>query len=400
VNFALYIAKRYLFTKSSSNAINIMTLIAASGVVIAAAALFIVLSGFAGLKEFSLGFSSFVDPDLKILPAQGKSFLLSETDSLSLKSMEGVASFSEIIEERVILEFNNKNLLCMLKGVDDNYLNVTQMDSMITQGQWFETGSGQIVSGWGIAHNLSMGVLDYGRIPKIYVPKPGKGQISSMKGAFNTMTAVNIGVFQINEDLDNTYVFTDIVNARHLLNYETNQISAIELKLQSNADEASVRKAIQDIFGERVLVKNRAQLNDSLYKMLNTENLAVYLIFTLVIIIALFNVIGALIMMILDKKSSLHTLFNLGATTKNIKRIFFLQGSLMTILGGVIGVAIGVLLVFLQLKFELVMLTTSLPYPVTLDLMNALIVLATIVVLGVMASKIASSRISERLVRS
>ena len=400
MNFALYIAKRYLFTKSSSNAINIMTLIAASGVVIAAAALFIVLSGFAGLKEFSLGFSSFVDPDLKILPAQGKSFLLSETDSLSLKSMEGVASFSEIIEERVILEFNNKNLLCMLKGVDDNYLNVTQMDSMITQGQWFETGSGQIVSGWGIAHNLSMGVLDYGRIPKIYVPKPGKGQISSMKGAFNTMTAVNIGVFQINEDLDNTYVFTDIVNARHLLNYETNQISAIELKLQSNADEALVRKAIQDIFGERVLVKNRAQLNDSLYKMLNTENLAVYLIFTLVIIIALFNVIGALIMMILDKKSSLHTLFNLGATTKNIKRIFFLQGSLMTILGGVIGVAIGVLLVFLQLKFELVMLTTSLPYPVTLDLMNALIVLATIVVLGVMASKIASSRISERLVRS
>src|SRR5690606_15862529 len=204
-------------TKSSSNAINIMTLIAASGVVIAAAALFIVLSGFAGLKEFSLGFSSFVDPDLKILPAQGKSFLLSETDSLSLKSMEGVASFSEIIEERVILEFNNKNLLCMLKGVDDNYLNVTQMDSMITQGQWLETASGQIVAGWRIAHNLAMAVLDYGRIPKIYVPKPGKGQISTMKGAFNTMTAVNTGVFQINEDLDNTYVFTDIVNARHLL---------------------------------------------------------------------------------------------------------------------------------------------------------------------------------------
>ncbi len=400
MNFALYIAKRYLFTKSSSNAINIMTIIAASGVIIAAAALFIVLSGFAGLKDFSLGFSSVVDPDLKILPAQGKSFLLTETDSTSLSKIEGVSKFSKVIEERVFVEFDNKNLICTLKGVDDNYLNVTQMDSMITQGSWFTSGSGQIVSGWGIARNLSMGVLDYGKTPKIYVPKPGKGQISSVKGAFNTMTAVNIGVFQINEDLDNTYVFTDIVNAEYLLKYKPNQISSIELKLKPNADESQVTEAVLKTFGNKVMVKNRAQLNDALYKMLNTENLAVYLIFTLVIIIALFNVIGALIMMILDKKGSLHTLFNLGATTKDIKRIFFLQGSLMTIFGGIIGLTLGVVIVFLQQKFSLVMLTTSLPYPVTLEFMNALIVLVTIVILGILASKIASGRISERLVES
>lgn len=400
MNFALYIAKRYLFTKSSSSAINIMTIIAASGVIIAAASLFIVLSGFAGLKDFSLSFSTFVDPDLKILPAKGKSFILTKTDSTSLSKIKGVAIFSKIIEERVIVEFNNKNLLCTLKGVDENYLNVTHMDSMITQGSWFSSGSGQIVSGWGIAHNLSMGILDYGKTPKIYVPKPGKGQISSVKSAFNIITAVNIGVFQINEDLDNTYVFTDIVNAEYLLNYNLNQISGIELKLKPDANESEVKAAISKIFGEKVIVKNRAQLNDALYKMLNTENLAVYLIFTLVIIIALFNVIGALIMMILDKKSSLHTLFNLGMTTQEIKKIFFLQGSLMTILGGIIGVSIGIAIVFFQQKFSLVMLTSSLPYPVTLEFINALIVLVTIVVLGVLASKIASSRISERLVRS
>lgn len=377
-----------------------MTVIAASGVVIAAAALFIVLSGFAGLKDFSLSFSSFVDPDLKIIPAQGKSFVLTETDSTSLSKIEGISTFSKVIEERVIVEFNNKNLLCTLKGVDENYLNVTHMDSMITQGSWFTPDTGQIVTGWGIAHNLSMGVLDYGKFPKIYVPKPGKGQISSVQGAFNIITAVNIGVFQINEDLDNTFIFTDIVNVEYLLKYNTNQISAIELKLLPKTNESEVIDAISGIFGEKVIVKNRAQLNDALYKMLNTENLAVYLIFTLVIIIALFNVIGALIMMILDKKGSLHTLFNLGATTKDIKRIFFLQGSLMTIIGGLIGVSLGVIIIFLQQKFSLVMLTTSLPYPVTLDLMNALIVVVTIVVLGVLASKIASSRISERLVRS
>lgn len=377
-----------------------MTVIAASGVVIAAAALFIVLSGFAGLKDFSLSFSSFVDPDLKIIPAHGKSFVLTETDSTSLSKIEGISTFSKVIEERVIVEFDNKNLLCTLKGVDENYLNVTHMDSMITQGSWFTPDTGQIVSGWGIAHNLSMGVLDYGKFPKIYVPKPGKGQISSVQGAFNIITAINIGVFQINEDLDNTFIFTDIVNAEYLLKYNSNQISGIELKLLPKANESEVIEAISTIFGDKVIVKNRAQLNDALYKMLNTENLAVYLIFTLVIIIALFNVIGALIMMILDKKGSLHTLFNLGATTKDIKRIFFLQGSLMTVIGGLIGVSLGMIIIFLQQKFSLVMLTTSLPYPVTLDMMNALIVVVTIVVLGVMASKIASSRISERLVRS
>ncbi|WP_299393816.1 FtsX-like permease family protein [uncultured Gelidibacter sp.] len=400
MNFALYIAKRYLFTKSSNNAINIMTIIAASGVVVAAAALFIVLSGFAGLKDFSLEFSSFVDPDLKITPPQGKSFLLTEKDSTALHNISGIASYSKTIEERIIIEFDNKNLLASLKGVDDQYLNVTNIDSMIIQGQWFQKGSGQLVSGWGIAHNLSFGVLDYGKALNIYVPKPGVGQITSMKGAFNSLTMVNIGVFDVNEDLNATYVYTDIVNARYLMDYAPNQLSSIEIKLQPNTDEKSVRNAILEQFETDVIVKNRAQLNDSLYKMLNTENLVVYLIFTLVIIIALFNVIGALIMMILDKKGSLHTLYNIGATTKDIRRVFFLQGSLMTILGGFVGVLIGFILVVLQQQFALVMITPSLPYPVNIKVMNIVLVLVTITVLGLIASKIASGRITEKLIRS
>ncbi len=400
MNFALYIAKRYLFTKSSNNAINIMTIIAASGVVVAAAALFIVLSGFAGLKDFSLEFSSFVDPDLKITPAQGKSFLLTEKDSTALTNIDGIASYSRIIEERIIIEFDNKNLLASLKGVDDQYLNVTNIDSMIIQGQWFQKGSGQLVSGWGIAHNLSFGVLDYGKTLNVYVPKPGVGQISSIKGAFNSLTMVNIGVFDVNEDLNASFVYTDIANARYLMDYASNQLSSIEIKLQPHTDEKSVRNAILEQFETDVIVKNRAQLNDSLYKMLNTENLVVYLIFTLVIIIALFNVIGALIMMILDKKGSLHTLYNIGATTKDIRRVFFLQGSLMTILGGFVGVLIGFILVVLQQQFALVMITPSLPYPVRIQVMNIILVLLTITVLGLIASKIASGRITEKLIRS
>lgn len=377
-----------------------MTIIAASGVVVAAAALFVVLSGFAGLKNFSLEFSSFVDPDLKIIPAQGKSFVFTDKDSTALKHIDGIASYSKIIEERIIIQFDNKNLLAFLKGVDDQYLKVTHMDSLIIQGQWFQKGTGQLVSGWGIAHNLSFGVLDYGKTLSIYVPKPGVGQISSIKGAFNSLNMVNIGIFDVNENLNATYVYTDIANTRFLMDYAANQLSSIEIKLQPNTDEKSVRNAILETLETDVVVKNRTQLNDALYKMLNTENLVVYLIFTLVIIIALFNVIGALIMMILDKKNSLHTLYNIGATTKDIRRVFFLQGSLMTILGGGMGVLIGLILVVLQQQFALVMITPSLPYPVAIQVMNIALVLLTITVLGVIASKIASGRITEKMVKS
>jgi len=375
-----------------------MTGIAASGIVIASAALFIVLSGFAGLKDFSLEFSSYVDPDLKIIPVEGKSFVLSDDDETQLRKIEGVSSISKIIEERVVLEFEGKKKLATIKGVDENYTRVTDIDSMIIQGNWLGEGGSQVVSGGGIAYDLSFGVLDYGKSLSIYVPKPGKGQISSVKSIFNSIEAFNIGIFDINEDLNNEYVFADINTTRYLLSYGANQITSVELKLKDGSDENLIKEKIFGVLGNRVEIKNRAQLNSALYKMLNTENLVVYLIFTLVIIIALFNVIGALIMMILDKKESLHTLFNLGATAKDIKRIFFLQGSLMTLLGGLLGVTIGFIVVMLQQQFDLVMITPSLPYPVTIKLVNFVIVILTIGLLGVLASKIASSRIKKTLV--
>ena len=381
-----------------------MTNIAASGIVIASASLFIVLSGFAGLKDFSLEFSSYVDPDLKIVSAEGKSFFLSEDENALISKIEGVTSLSKIIEEKVVLDFDEKKKLATIKGVDDNYNNVTNIDSMIIQGNWLVKGNwlaeglSQVVSGGGIAYDLSFGVLDYAKNLTIYVPKPGKGQVSSLKSIFNSVQAKNIGVFDINEEMNNEYVYANIETVRYMLNYKPEQITSLELKLNETADEDYVKEKIYNILGSRVEVKNREQLNSALYKMLNTENLVVYLIFTLVIIIALFNVVGALIMMILDKKESLRTLFNLGSTTKEIKRIFFLQGSLMTFLGGIIGLNIGFLLVVLQQQFNLVMITPSLPYPVTIKIVNFIIVILTIGLLGLIASRIASSRIKKTLV--
>ena len=407
MNVPYYIAKRYLLSKSSNNAINFISLIAGIGIIIGSASLFIVLSGFAGLKDFSLQFTTLIDPDLKAIPSSGKSFFVSDEEITQLQNSESIASFSKVIEEQVILSFDDKKRMATIKGVDENYQTVNKIDSLIYQGSWLKKdenqladGWGQIVVGWGISNDLSFGVLDYAKSVKIFVPKPGKGQVTSMKNAFNSIDAFNVGVFQINEDLDNKYVFTNLETAQSLLNYKQNQFSSIEFKLNQNIDEEVAIKEIISILGDKVIIKNRAQLNDALYKMLNTENLAVYLIFTLVLVIALFNVIGSIIMMILDKRKSLTTLYNLGVTLKDIRNIFFVQGSLMSISGGLIGLFLGFVVVWLQQSFSLIMITPSLPYPVSIQFLNFIIVIVTISILGIIASKIASRRISKKLIET
>ena len=400
MNVSLYIAKRYLRSKSSNNAINFITIIAAIGVVLGAGSLFIVLSGFAGLKDFTLQFSTVIDPDLKAETAKGKSFTLTDKDIANLNNIDEIAVYSKIIEERVIIALEDKNYLASIKGVDEHYQSVNTIDSVIVSGSWIDQKTNQIVAGWGVSTNLSFGVLDYTKTINIYVPKPGKGPITSIKNAFNAIDVVNVGVFDINEDLNNTYVYAPIDLAKHLLNYKPNQVSAIEFKIKEGVDEHIAKQKIQTALGDKVIIKNRMQLNDALYKMLNTENLAVYLIFTLVLIIAFFNVIGSLIMMMLDKKKSLNTLFNIGATVKDIRKIFFYQGSLMSIIGGLLGLGVSFVIAVLQKKFNLVMITPSIAYPVTIKLENFFIVFFTITVLGIVASKIASVRITEKLVKS
>ena len=394
MKFPLYIAKRYLFSKSTNNAINIITLVAGFGIVIGTAALFIVLSGFSGLKNFSLEFTSFSDPDLKIVPTTTKTIPFTAAQKQALTALTSVAFYSEVVEERMLISCENKHLAVTLKGVDTNYPNAT-IDSILVYGQWFDSESAQIVAGWGVTTELGFGIFDVAKVIKLYAPKPGTGQISSVKGPFTSLKVSNAGIFQINETLDNSQVFTSIENAKYLLNYPPETVSAVEVYLAPSVDEGTARAEIQSVFNNQVTIKNRIQLNDALYKMLNTEHVAVYLIFTLILIIALFNIIGSIIMMILDKKKNLKTLYNLGATVKELRAIFFYQGILMTVIGGSLGLVIGVLIVWLQQQFSLLMITASLAYPVDLQWINVGIVLATILVLGAVASRIASQRISK-----
>lgn len=399
VNFSLYIAKRYLFSKSSNNAINIITIIAAIGVVVGAMSLFIVLSGFAGLKDFSLQYTNIFDSDLKIIPASGKTFSLTPNGEQEIKKIKEIEAYSKIIEERVFLQYKGKSNIAYIKGVDASYDLVNPVDSILFYDSWFVPNQNEVVVGIVTANKLSMSTRDYGNPLEIFVPRPGTGQINALdpSQAFTKENVVVSGIYEVNEDLNSKYVFSDIDFARSLLKLDSTQVYSVEFKLASNASEELAREKLQAIFSEDIIIKNRIQQNDALYKMLNTENIAVYLIFTLVLIIALFNVIGSIIMMILDKRKNIKTLYNVGANLKDIRRIFFLQGTLMTTLGGALGIFLGVLAVWAQLQFEFINITATLPYPVKLKPLNILIVFATITILGIIASKLASSRVREKL---
>jgi lipoprotein-releasing system permease protein len=397
LNFPFYIAKRYSSSTSKNNAINIINRIASVGIIIGALALFVVLSVFSGLKEFSLSFANAIDPDLKLNSTLGKSILIWPEQDRKIKQIEGIVSYSKIIEERVLFTFDGKQEVTYLKGIDSLFSKVNPIEKNLFNGQWLAPNTNQVVVGYGIAQQFSMGLLDFNRPLEVFVPKPGKGAIDNPEQAFNQSDLLPIGIYTINEDLDSKYVFADLGLAQELLEYQPNQVSGLEIKIQKGANEKAIIEQLQIIFNNAITVKNRAQLNESLYKMLNTENIAVYLIFTLVIVVALFNLIGALIMMILDKKGNLKTLFNLGVEIKDLRKIFLLQGTLLSVFGGVIGLLLGIGLVVLQQQFELIMITPTMAYPVVFTLENVTIVLGTIILLGFIASLIASSRVSKKL---
>ena len=398
MSFPLYIAKRYLFSKTSNNAINIITIIASFGVIIGSLALFIILSGFSGLRTFSYNLLDVSDPDIKITTSIGKSFLITEDLQQTLNANTSIIVISKVIEERVFLEYNEKTEIAFVKGVEENYTKISNIETSLNAGTWLHKDySNTAVIGRGISNKLSLGISNYGVPLKIMIPKPGKGFINPRRPFYEIDTQI-VGIYSGTEEFEGTFVYTAIEKARELLRFKENQVTAIELKLENSQTSDEVAFVLRDTLGADYKVQTKEQLNEVFYKVINTENFVSYLIFTLIVIIALFNVIGAIIMMIIDKKANLKTLFNLGATIKEIKRIFIIQGFLLTFLGMCIGLLLGVALVFLQKEFEIFMIVPNLAYPVEFRITNLLIVFFTITILGLIAAKIASSRISEEFI--
>lgn len=397
MKFPLYIAKRYLFSGSSNNAINIITGISSLGIIAGTTAMFVVLSVFSGLKEFSLSFTNDFDPQLKAFSVKGKTFTVSPSQENQIKDLKDIVSFTKVIEERALFSFNGKEHLAYIKGIDSNFIYVNAVEKSIFQGQWLEPQTNQIVVGAGIAQKLSVGLFDLVNPFEAFVAKPGKGTIDNPNEAFSKMQMVPVGFYFLNEEISQKFVFCDLGLAQELLEFDTNRLTGIEFKLSENASESRTIVALEKIFKGQITIKNRAQLNASLYRMLNTENLILYLILTLVLIVTLFTLIGAIIMTIIDKKKNLKTIYSLGAEIREIRRVFLLQGFLICLIGGIIGLVFGIIIVLLQKKYELVMITEKLAYPIVFSFKNIAIVLVTIGVLGFIASWIASSRVNQNL---
>ena len=378
------------------NIINFITFLV---IVIGSAALFIVLSAFTGLKSFSLQFTNAFDPDLKALPVSGKFFTVPKEEEERLDGLATVAQYAKEIEERVYLTYKEKSQLATIKGVGPHYRLATGMDSTLYFGNW-GTMDHSAVIGIGVFNTLGVPVENLQSPLVALAPKPGKGSINQQvynSKPYNSLPLVVSGVFALEESLDKTYVFAQLPLVQRFLEKDPLTVSAINFKLADGHSIAAAKKEIKQVLGNKAHLLSRQELNRSLHKMLNTENMATYLIFTLVLIIALFNVVGAIIMMILDKQHNLRTLFALGSPLKNLRRIYFLQGMLTTCLGGFIGVLLGSLLIGSQLAFGWLRITPSLAYPVAYDLKNVGLVLATIALLGYISSKIASNRINRQL---
>lgn len=393
-----YISWRYVKSKSSQNVINIINRMTTFVLVVGGASLMIVLAGFAGLKTFSLSFSNFFDPDLKILPSQGKFINFSQEIQKKINSVEGILVYSQVLEERVFLSSNQKNHIAYIKGVDSLYQKVNQMDSILSVNpSEFRLSPELVVVGNSIANILNLGLYSAQTPLQIIVPKQG----TSISGAsaYREKVVLVSDYYRVTEDLDQKYVFADIALARELLGVLENEISSVEIKIKPNFTEEEVALNLKKVLGEDFLVKNRLELNSDLHKMFNTENLATYLIFTLVLIVALFNLVGAIIMTILDKRQNLKTLYALGLEVKDLRKIFFLQGFWVTCIGAILGVLLGLLIVFLQIEFKLLLINPNalnpIAYPMEVRLTDIGIVFFTILILGTLASLIGSIRLKK-----
>ena len=392
MNVPGYIARRYLLAKSRQTAVNLISAVTLLVALIGSASLFVVLSGFSGLKEFSIAYTEMTDPDLKVLPIKGK--YLTDVPALSAKinALKGVAASAPELEERVYLTHGEKSQTAWIKGVAPNWPEVIPIEKNLYLGDWDVEGVG--ILGLGLAQTLGVTVGPYSQPIGVLVPKPLK------KGALSTSTPYEQGfltlsaVYAVDADWDQKYLITDLRWVQALLGRDPEQATGISIKLneQGIQDPAYWAQQIQKWAPNQYVVKTRIQLNSALYKMLNTEYAATYGVFTLVLIIALFNLVGAMITIILDKRQNADTLFALGLTSRDIQRIYLIQGIGLSVIGGLGGLLLGSALIGSQLYFGWLEIGAGLAYPVAFEWKNFLLVVVTISVLGSITSWVASRR--------
>ena len=391
MKLSLYIAKRYLFAKKSRNAINVISAVSVAGVTVGTMALIIILSVFNGLEKLVSSIFNTFDPDLRITAAEGKTFVPDSLKLTMLAKVNGVSCYSLTLEENAVLEYGDRQSIATIKGVDDIYNSVTNIDSAMWEGTFsLKSGIGRswAVPGIGIAQYLGIRV-NFITPLFIYVPRRSTGMSLDQGEAFNKRFIFPSGIFQIEQSYDSKYVFLPIDFARELIDNEEG-VSTLEIKFSPNANAVNVQKKVKEIFGNGFVVQNRYEQQEIFYKVMQSERLAIFVILTLILIIASFNIIGSLTMLIIEKERDVEILRSLGADNDLIRKIFIFEGWLISIIGATAGVLLGFIICWLQQKYGFVKLNSESlmmnAYPVVMKLKDFIIVPSTVLLIGYWAA--------------
>lgn len=386
-----YIAKRYLFAKKSRNAINVISAVSVSGVGVGTMALIIILSVFNGLEKLVSSIFNTFDPDLKITAVEGKSFMVDSVKLKLLSEVNGVCCWSVTVEENALLKYGESQYIATIKGVDDNYIRVSGISEAMWDGEFeliSDMGRMYAVPGIGVANSLGLRI-NFITPLVIYTARRTGSVTMNPENAFIRRYIYPSGIFQVEQEYDSKYVYVPIGFARELLEYDENA-SSIEVRFDEKADPVYVQRMAASIFGEDFLVRNRYEQQEIFYKVMRSERVAIFLILTLIIIIASFNIIGSLTMLIIEKERDIGILKSLGADNNLIRRIFIFEGWLISIIGTVAGIIAGFVICWLQQTYGLVKLQgESLvmdAYPVVMEMKDFLIVPATVLTIGYWAA--------------
>ena len=384
------IAVRYFFSKDKKTIVNRINGFAFFMIVSAACVLLLVLSGFAGLKDFGLTYTSSFDPELKIVPKTGSYFVISQDKLDMIKGIEGVLDASPVIEEKVAISNELNSGAVILKGVYEDYYMGTMLDSLSLIGAFSPSKPNAIYLGADLASSLEVVMSDDFSLLATAAKKDSRSLFSF--SPFNTKTLDIEGVYQISSDIENKFAFTSLKTLSSLMGLGENSYTSIEIVSDGSINKSDLEKEVNTLFTSNFSVLDKQDLNPALYKMLNTENIAVYLIFSLVALISMFNLVGSITIMMVEKRKDLRVLEILGGQKKDFNSIFFSLGVFTTVFGTGLGLGVAWLLITIQNFYSFVYVPgTSIPYPVSLTASNVIIVFTTIVVMGVVTSAWSSS---------
>lgn len=352
---AFYIARRYLISKKSVNVINLISGISVAGVTVGTFALVAILSAFNGLDSSIKSLFSSFDPDIKISAAQGKSFDLKDGNFEAIGQLNGISSVTPVIEEDALLRYGkDRQYFATLKGVPANYNEVSGLDTSSISSGRFILESQQIpfaVVGQGVAYYLSVG-LNFSDPIHVYALKKGTHGRPSLANAFVHNTIYASGIFSNQQEIDSKYVLVPFAYAQELFQMG-NRVSAVEVGLKAGTSENKIKEEITRILGQKFVVKTQFEQHELFYKVMQSEKWAIFLILGLILIIASFNILGALTMLIIDKKADIATLQSLGANQQLIRTIFLFEGWMISLIGAALGVILGLIVCWIQIEFGL-----------------------------------------------